>query len=200
MGRRNTIAALATCLCVLCIAGPAHAGAPGGPPPQGPWDPRHGLTLGPSLAWVGGGELGDAFSAGVELSYYHVVHTPLALWISAGARLWTNGDETPVLPYGEVGIALLVVVAGAGYSAGLGSDAAPAHAVHGFFGLALPLWTPKNGHLLYLEPYYRPCWDVSGAGQPPRHELGVMLKWFFALGSDAKLSTAAWGGPKRPHG
>ena len=172
---------LLAALLISLTALPAPA-APGGPPPPGPWEPENGLTLGPSAAWVGGGELGHAFAAGGELTYYHVINTPLAFWLSGGARLWTDGDETPVLPYGEVGLSFMLLVVGAGYSAGLGSEQVPTHAVHGFFGLAIPLWFPVPGQFMYIEPYYRPAWDVSGEGHPASHELGLMLKWFFDLG------------------
>lgn len=179
--RQIPIAVLAGLLTALLS--PAFARAvPGGPPPPGPWRPTNGLTLGPSAAWVGGGELGHAFAAGGELSYYHVLHTPLALWISGGARLWTDGDQTPVLPYGEAGLSFMIAVIGAGYSAGLGSDQVPEHAVHAFVGAAIPLWFPVPGQFLYVEPYYRPTWDVTGEGRPVSHELGLMLKWFFELG------------------
>jgi hypothetical protein len=173
-------AATAVGLALLLWADSAEA-APSGPPPQGPWDPLSGLTFGPTFGWVGGGELHSAFAAGAELSYSHVLHTPLALWVTGGFRLWTDGDQTPALPYGEAGLAFGILVAGAGYSAGLNSDDVPAHAVHVFVGLAIPLWSPGAGHILYMEPYYRPAFDVSGEGRETAHELGLMLKWYFAL-------------------
>lgn len=177
----GAFSALAVILTAL-VSPKAAVAAPGGPPPPGPWTPSNGLTLGPSAAWVGGGELGNAFSVGGELTYYHVINTPLALWISGGARLWTDGDQTPVLPYGEAGLSFMLLVVGAGYSAGLGSDQVPSHAVQGFVGLAIPLWFPVPGQFMYIEPYYRPAWDVAGEDHPASHELGLMLKWFFDLG------------------
>jgi len=180
---RRAVRWLPRAICISIWLLPAlAAAAPGGPPPPGPWAPHNGLTLGPSLGWVGGGELESAFAAGGELTYYHVLHTPLAVWVSGGARLWTDGAETPVLPYGEAGLSFMLAVVGAGYSAGLGSDQVADHAVHAFVGVAIPLWFPVPRQFLYLEPYYRPSWDVSGEGRPASHELGLMLKWFFELG------------------
>jgi hypothetical protein len=166
----------------LLLLGASARAAPEGPPPPGGWDPLNGVTFGPAAAWVGGGPLGNAFATGFELTYFQLIHTPLSIWASAGARLWTDGDQTPVLPYGEIGLSFAILVLGAGYTAGLNSDDVPDHGVHGFFGLAIPIWIPARGHFLYVEPYYRPTWDVTGEGRDTSHELGAMLKWFIAIG------------------
>ena len=76
-----------------------------------------------------------------------------------------------------------VHIAGVGYGMGFLTPNVPAHSVHGFFGVAIPIWTPKKGHLLYVEPYYRPTWDVSDNDGAVGHELGMMIKWLFGFGA-----------------
>jgi hypothetical protein len=173
----HELSAAAVLLVCATVAAPVPAMAV--TPPPGGWGPIGGVTAGASLSWVGGGDLGDAFGPGLELTYAHKLNTPLFFWVSGGVKLWTGQGEAGVIPYVETGLSFLILVVGAGYGPGLASDLAPAHGVNAFVGLAVPVWTPSKGHLLYLEPYYRPIWDVSPGGAPVSHEVGLMIKWFF---------------------
>ncbi len=149
------------------------------PPPAG-WHPENGLSFGPTMGAVRAQRLGWAAAPGAELTYFHRLHTPLYFWFSAGARLFADRDGVAGLPYAEAGLSLLFLNLGFGYGRGVGDDRAPRDTLHGFVGLAIPLYTPRRGHLLYVEPYYRP----GGALTPERfafYELGVMVKWLWML-------------------
>ena len=159
------------------------------PPPFG-WKPDSGINLGVTGAWVGAGEMGNAGSAGAELTYFHRINAPLYYWLSAGARVWTDGDETGVIPYVETGLSMLYFNLGAGYGPGLASAEIPSHTVNLFVGIAVPIWAPRRGRLFFVEPYYRPAWDVSGGSAPASHEVGLMLKWLFTIGSTGEPSHA----------
>jgi len=171
--RRTLISAL---LAAALLAAVPIAGAP---PPAG-WHPEDGLTFGPSIGAVRAPHLGWAAAPGAELTYFHRLHTPLYLWISAGARLFADRDGVAGLPYAEIGLSFLVFNLGVGYGRGIGDDRAPRDTIHGFVGVAIPLYTPRRGNILYIEPYYRP----TGALTPdtyPVHEFGAMLKWLWML-------------------
>jgi len=142
--------------------------------------PKSGITLGPSAGWVDGGPVESGFATGLDLTYFHEVKTPVFFWISGGARLWKDSGTSLVIPYAEAGVGLLLVNVGAGWNMGLNGDGDPWHAVNLFVGFNAPLWTPAKGHLLYIEPYYRPQWIVSG-GRGASHEVGALLKWCFGF-------------------
>ncbi len=152
-------------------------------PPPGGWGTKSGLTLGPSVAWVGGKEMDNAFAPGLELTYFHKINTPLFAWISPGARLWIADGGTGVIPYIEAGLSFLFFNAGVGYGMGFRSKNVPSHSINAFFGVAIPIWTPKKGRLFYIEPYYRPTWNISDKDAAAGHELGMMFKWLFGFGS-----------------
>ncbi len=179
MRRPATISAAILATTVLLVALEVCAGAP----PPGGWGTTRGLTIGPSVAWVGGKEMENAFAPGLDLTYFHRINTPLFAWISPGARLWIVDGETGVIPYIEAGLGFLFFNAGVGYGMGFDPKTVPAHSVHGFFGVAIPIWTPKKGYLFYVEPYYRPTWDVSDNDGAVGHELGMMIKWLFGFGA-----------------
>ena len=164
---------------LLAVALWAPASGAGAPPPAG-WHPEDGLSFGPSMDAVHAPRLGWAAAPGAELTYFHRLHTPLYFWLSAGARLFADRDGVAGLPYAETGLSFLVLNLGLGYGRGIGDDRVPQDTLHGFVGLAIPLYTPRRGHILYVEPYYRP----TGALTPERfavHEFGVMLKWLWML-------------------
>jgi hypothetical protein len=149
------------------------------PPPAG-WDPRDGLTFGPSIAAVRAPRLGWATAPGAELTYFHRINTPLYFWLSAGARLFADPDRVSGLPYAETGLSFLILDIGFGYGRGIGDGRAPRDTIHGFIGLAIPIFMPGPGNLLFVEPYYRPI----GALTPERfavHEFGLMIKWLWML-------------------
>jgi len=151
-----------------------------GAPPSAGWHPEDGLSFGPSIGAVRSPGLGWAMSPGAELTYFHRLHTPLHLWITAGARLFADRDGVAGVPYAEIGLSFLVFNLGLGYGRGIGDDRAPRDMIHGFVGVAIPLYTPRRGNILYVEPYYRP----TGALTPDTyavHELGAMLKWLWML-------------------
>jgi hypothetical protein len=166
-------AALVAIALATCSAGAIE------PPPAG-WVPEDGLTFGPSIAAVRAPRLGWATAPGAELTYFHRINTPLNFWISAGARLFTDADGVSGFPYAETGLSLLIVNLGIGYGRGFGDARAPRDTIHGFIGVAIPIFTPSRGNLLYVEPYYRPV----GALTPERfavHEFGLMIKWLWML-------------------
>ncbi len=186
MRRPATIPATILATAVLLVALDVYAGALkviADAPPPGGWGTTRGLTIGPSMAWVGGKEMENTFAPGLELTYFHRINTPLFAWISPGARLWIADGGTGVIPYIEAGLSFLFFNAGVGYGMGFLTPNVPAHSVHGFFGVAIPIWTPKKGHLLYVEPYYRPTWNVSTGDDTAGHELGMMIKWLFGFPS-----------------
>ena len=86
MRRPATIPAAILATAVLLAAFEVCAGAP----PPGGWGTTRGLTIGPSVAWVGGKEMENAFAPGLDLTYFHRINTPLFVWISPGARLWIS--------------------------------------------------------------------------------------------------------------
>jgi len=164
---------------LLAVAVWTHAAGAIEPPPAG-WVPENGLTFGPSIAAVRAPRLGWATAPGAELTYFHRIHTPLYFWLSAGARLFADADGVSGFPYAETGLSLLFLDLGIGYGRGIGDERAPRDTIHGFIGLAIPVFTPGRGNLLYVEPYYRPV----GALTPERfavHEFGLMLKWLWML-------------------
>ena len=167
-------------LAALFAASAWSPAAQAGTPPPGGWDPANGLTFGPSMGAVSAPHLGWAAAPGAELTYFHRINTPLYFWISAGARLFADREGIACLPYAETGLAILFFDLGIGYGRGIGDARAPRDALHGFVGLAIPLFSPGRGDLLYVEPYYRPTSALS----PERsaiHEFGVMLKWLWML-------------------
>lgn len=171
-----SLAAIALlCAVVLC----ADASFAGAPPPAG-WHPDDALAFGPSIGAVLAPDLGWAVAPGAELTYSHRLHTPLYFWLSAGARLFADSEDVSCFPYAEAGLSFLVFTVGLGYGHGFGDDRAPRDELHGFVGVSIPLYTPRRGRLLFVEPYYRP----TGALTPARyavHELGAMLKWLWML-------------------
>jgi hypothetical protein len=172
---------LAVPLLVLLLAGPAAAGAPSGPPPRGGWDRGGGFTLGPAFGWAGGGAPDQAFATGLELTYFHELRNPLFAWISLGGRFWVNGHETSSLPYAEAGLTFVLLNVGGGYAPRFVAGGPTAHTAHLFVGVSIPIFSPARGQFFYIEPYYRPAWQVSGGDAGPLHEVGLMLKWFWAL-------------------
>jgi hypothetical protein len=174
--RAKPSAAIAALLAVALHATAAGAVVP----PLAGWHPGNAITFGPSMGAARAPRLGWVAVPGAELTYLHSVHTPLYFWLSAGARLFADREGVAGLPYVEAGLALLFVNLGIGYGRGLGDDRAPRDTINGFVGLAIPLYEPRRGHLLFLEPYYRP----TGALTPDRyaiHEFGVALKWLWML-------------------
>ena len=185
--RKTTVSALAIVISAT-IALFSEAAMAGAPPPGG-WGTINGVNLGVTGAWVGKGELKHAVSPGLDLTYFHRIHTPLYYWISTGARVWTTCCRTGVIPYLETGLSFLVFNLGVGYGPGLASEYIPRHSVNILISIAAPVWTHKRGRLFYLEPYYRPTWDVSGDDSPAAHEVGLMLKWLFMIGSTDDSNT-----------
>jgi hypothetical protein len=145
------------------------------------YGPVSGITVGPSAGWVGGGPVDSGLAAGLDLTYFHKIKPPLFFWISGGARLWKEGEVSLVMPYAETGLGLLLINVGAGWCVGMNGDGSPWHAINLFVGLNAPIWSPAKGHLLYLEPYYRPTWNVSDEGGGASHEVGALLKWCFGI-------------------
>ncbi|MCP4679046.1 MAG: hypothetical protein GY854_26865 [Deltaproteobacteria bacterium] len=143
--------------------------------PEG-WGPTNGITLGPSAGWVGGGPVESATAVGLEASYFHQIVFPLYFWVSGGGRLWIEDNNLPVLPYIETGLGILLLNLGVGYSIGLNTPGSPSHNIHVFVGLNAPIWSPAKLHVFFIEPYYRPSWNISGGGQVS-HEVGGILKW-----------------------
>jgi hypothetical protein len=114
------------------------------------------------------------------------------LWLSAGLRSAFQADSSYFLPYIEMGLWLLVINVGAGYTAGfsVGSDDRPRvalHNVHLFLGIPIPVWKARNEAkeetgFLFLQPYYRPQWGIGGGAAGFRcHEVGLMIKMSFSL-------------------
>ena len=170
------ITALLLCAIILIAAPSAKADKP----PTGGWGANTGLNIGSSFAWVGGKNAKNAFAPGADVTYALRLNTPLFWWISAGTRLWTNKETPGILPYMETGFSFLFFNLGAGYAQGFGINV-PKHSIHGFAGLAIPTWAPQKGHLLFIEPYWRPTFDITPNGHPATHELGVLIKWFFMI-------------------
>ena len=161
-------------------ASPAEAKKPG----SEALGPANGITVGPSAGWVEGGPIDNGLAAGVDLTYFHKIKTPVFFWISGGARMWKDKEVSRFMPYAESGIGLLFLNVGAGWGLGVNGPAAPWHAINLFVGINVPIWIPAKGHLLYFEPYYRPTWKVSQKGDGDGgaiHEVGALLKWCFGF-------------------
>jgi len=168
---------LLLCAIILTAAPSTKAGKP----PTGGWGANTGLSTGSSFAWMGGKNTKNTFAPGADITYALRLNTPLFWWISAGTRLcWTNKNTPQILPYAETGFSFLFFNLGAGYAPGF-SNNVPKHSIHGFAGLAIPIWAPQKGHLLFVEPYWRPTFDVTVNEYPITHELGVLIKWFFMI-------------------
>jgi len=180
--RRNRLFFAAIAFAFLCRTPLAQAG-----PPPGGWGAIRGINLGTSAAWVGGGRLENAFAPGLDLTFFQRIHTPLFFWVSTGARIWTAGGDTGVIPYVETGLSMMFLTAGVGTGAGFGAEnTVPTWSVHLMLGVPIPVWAPIMGHLLFIEPYYRPTFNVSHDSFPTSHEVGILLKWFFMLSPRAE--------------
>lgn len=168
-------ATVAAWLGLMMLGSGALAGAPKGPPPGGGHDAVGGVNAGFATGYAGGA-FPHAFAGSVEVTWWHRVRLPVFCWASAGGRVWTDTDTTALIPYAEAGLSLLALSVGAGYGPGLLAGEAPAHGVHLYLGLAVPLWSAAHGVLLYAAPYYRPTWDVAAGGHPLFHEAGLGLR------------------------
>jgi len=168
--------ALAAAWLVMLLAFAGEPGAaPKGPPPGGGYDAVSGVNAGLSTGYAGGA-FPHAFAGAVELTWWRRVRLPIFLWVSTGGRVWTDLDDTALIPYAEAGLSLLYLSLGAGFGTGFLADAAPRYGVHLYAGLAIPLWHAAHGVLLYAAPYYRPTWDVATDEHPVFHEAGLSLK------------------------
>jgi hypothetical protein len=133
------------------------------------------FTLGPSLAYAPGEGQRSGFLAGTDATI-----TAGFGWGSLGARV-RPGESWNVYPYVEAGV-WFVVNFGVGYSLGLGPKTAPQN-WNWFVGLPIPLGAiGEDEPLFFLEPYYRPTMSID-ASFPTLHELGLLAKWAWPVGS-----------------
>ena len=134
------------------------------------------FALGPSLAYAPGDGQRSGFLAGADATI-----TAGFGWGSLGARV-RPGENWNVYPYVEAGV-WFVVNFGVGYSLGLGPETAPQN-WHWFVGLPIPLGSiGEDDPLFFVEPYYRPTMSIDDPS-PTLHELGLLVKWVWPVGSD----------------
>lgn len=148
------------------------------------WGPVNGIAIGPSAGWVDEKDFGNSFAAGLDFAYYHQITFPLYFWASTGVRMWLNDQQTPVFPYIETGLSVLLISAGAGYALGLNRKGDAVHYVNAFVAVNIPIWSPAKRHLFYISPYYRPTWDVSSDRGNVSSEIGGLIKWTFGFRKD----------------
>lgn len=148
----------------------------GGPRPD--WGPELGVTVGPAVGYASFKDK-QGVAPGVDASFYHVIRIPFYFWVSAGGRMIFEGDRTPVMPYVETGFGIVLINVGVGYSPALNYGSVVPHFVQLFLGINAPIWSPKKQHLIYIEPYYRPAWEVSGVLSGTRHEVGGQIRWMW---------------------
>ncbi len=149
--------------------------------------PKNGITLGPSMGWVGGEPIESGISTGLDISYFHRIVFPLYFWVSGGARAWIDNGEMPILPYVETGFGVVVLNAGVGYGPGVNTGSEISHNINIFVGLNAPIWSPKKGQMFYVEPYYRPTWNLLEGGNTISHEIGGTIKWCLGWTKDHRL-------------
>jgi hypothetical protein len=147
----------------------------------GGWRSSSGITIGLFPAYVASGKMGNAFAAGVDLSYFHKIHAPVYFWISPGAKIYTKTDDTGLIPYVEAGLSALMLSVGAGYGRGFLSSNIPVNSINIFAAINIPIWVPKKGRLLYGSVYYRPVFAIKQEDFPVSHETGIMIKWLFEI-------------------
>ncbi len=145
------------------------------------WGPTNGISLGPFAGWVGGNTDGNTVESGVatglDFTYFHKIVFPLYFFASTGARIWIEDGEVPVIPYVEAGLSVLLISTGVGYGIMLNSKDRLGHTLHLFIGVSIPLWSPSKYQLFYVEPYYKPTWDLSSDDRALSHEVGGLIKW-----------------------
>jgi len=132
-----------------------------------------------------GGELGDAAAVSLDVTGFIPIRRPLAYWFSGSGRLVSGAEGVAGIPCIETGVTLLFVTLGGGVGVGVGPGV-PLWSAHAIVATPIPLWVPYRGHLLYIAPYWRPAFDITGSGMPPLHELGIYIKWLFAFLSNPR--------------
>jgi hypothetical protein len=138
------------------------------------------ISIGPSFSYSTGTDYIKGPTYGIDATYLTEVgkkyHGPV--WFSLGMRFIDNERSAVLVPYAEVGTWALITI-GVGYSRNIGDGPVARDSVHGFFGVPFNLYgvhTPRKPSF-YLEPYYRPVYDISRGDIRWHHEYGVMIKF-----------------------
>ncbi|MBN2803098.1 MAG: hypothetical protein JXR91_08385 [Deltaproteobacteria bacterium] len=164
------IVSLFTAFCFNSVAVPV------GPPPQGGWNFKNGLTIGPGAAYMYDKHRGHLFVPSLDATLFHKVKRHVSIWASLGGKLPLS-DNIFFVPYFEAGFNFMIFNLGAGYGLSISDNVT--NQTNLFLGLALPLKHQNRFKMFVLELYYRPVFNFPENNFYVSNEVGLLFKWLF---------------------